>query len=365
MPRYDLHSHSTYSDGLLTPAAVVAARGRARRRRARADRPRRHRRPGRSAPRPHARRRHHARSRRRAVGELGNAHAFTSSALQIDPANRVLDAGLATIRSGRDARAHRIAESLAEAGIPGAYEGARKFVTSERLISRSHFARFLVDAGYAQRNQGRVQALPDARASRATSSMRGRRCPRRSSGSTPPAVRRSSRIRDAIGSRRPACAACSANSATPAATASKCSRRRTRRAQFAEYARYARVVRAARVHRLRLSRTRRELRSTWATCPPLPAGVDARVVALVATCRIRDDAERRTVFFLSDRTGITAEMLGNSLLTQFEEFTFQRVTIPFVDSPERVAEADPAGQRHGGRAKAGGRSSSARWSTRR
>ena len=48
---------------------------------------------------------------------------------------------------------------------------------------------------------------------------------------------------------------------------------------------------------------------------------------------------KRTVFFLSDRTGITAEMLGNSLLTQFEEFDFQRVTIPFVDSPERVAEA--------------------------
>jgi regulator of PEP synthase PpsR (kinase-PPPase family) len=48
---------------------------------------------------------------------------------------------------------------------------------------------------------------------------------------------------------------------------------------------------------------------------------------------------KRTVFFLSDRTGITAEMLGNSLLTQFDEFEFQRVTIPFVDSPERVAEA--------------------------
>ncbi|MFO1324163.1 MAG: pyruvate, water dikinase regulatory protein [Burkholderiales bacterium] len=48
---------------------------------------------------------------------------------------------------------------------------------------------------------------------------------------------------------------------------------------------------------------------------------------------------RRTVFFLSDRTGITAEMLGNSLLTQFEDFQFERVTIPFVDSPERVADA--------------------------
>ncbi|HSV19744.1 MAG TPA: pyruvate, water dikinase regulatory protein [Casimicrobiaceae bacterium] len=50
-------------------------------------------------------------------------------------------------------------------------------------------------------------------------------------------------------------------------------------------------------------------------------------------------ATRRTVFFISDRTGITAEMLGNSLLTQFDEFQFQRVTIPFVDSHEKVAEA--------------------------
>jgi hypothetical protein len=49
--------------------------------------------------------------------------------------------------------------------------------------------------------------------------------------------------------------------------------------------------------------------------------------------------DRRTVFFLSDRTGITAEMLGNSLLTQFEEFQFRRVTIPFVDSLDKVADA--------------------------
>ncbi len=62
---------------------------------------------------------------------------------------------------------------------------------------------------------------------------------------------------------------------------------------------------------------------------------------------------RRTVYFVSDRTGITAEMLGNSLLTQFEDFEFQRVTIPFVDSDERVADAirqvnetvDPEGRR--------------------
>jgi regulator of PEP synthase PpsR (kinase-PPPase family) len=48
---------------------------------------------------------------------------------------------------------------------------------------------------------------------------------------------------------------------------------------------------------------------------------------------------RRTVFFISDRTGITAEMLGNSLLTQFEDIDFHRVTIPFVDSIDKVADA--------------------------
>ena len=47
-------------------------------------------------------------------------------------------------------------------------------------------------------------------------------------------------------------------------------------------------------------------------------------------------SNRRTVFFVSDRTGITAEMLGNSLLSQFEEFQFQRLTIPFVDSSEKI-----------------------------
>ena len=45
---------------------------------------------------------------------------------------------------------------------------------------------------------------------------------------------------------------------------------------------------------------------------------------------------RRTVFFISDRTGITAEMFGNSLLSQFENFDFQRQTIPFVDTPDKI-----------------------------
>ncbi len=44
----------------------------------------------------------------------------------------------------------------------------------------------------------------------------------------------------------------------------------------------------------------------------------------------------RTVFFVSDRTGITAEMLGHSLITQFEGIEFKRVTLPFVDTHEKA-----------------------------
>ena len=47
----------------------------------------------------------------------------------------------------------------------------------------------------------------------------------------------------------------------------------------------------------------------------------------------------RTVFFLSDRTGITAETLGHSLLTQFNGIDFQRITLPFIDSPDKAREA--------------------------
>ena len=48
--------------------------------------------------------------------------------------------------------------------------------------------------------------------------------------------------------------------------------------------------------------------------------------------------QRRTVFFVSDGTGITAQMLGHSLLTQFEGVEFKQITLPFVDSQERAEE---------------------------
>ena len=48
--------------------------------------------------------------------------------------------------------------------------------------------------------------------------------------------------------------------------------------------------------------------------------------------------QRRTVFFISDRTGITAETLGHSLLTQFGA-EFEHVTLPFTDTLERADAA--------------------------
>src|SRR5688500_20131082 len=48
--------------------------------------------------------------------------------------------------------------------------------------------------------------------------------------------------------------------------------------------------------------------------------------------------QRRTVFFVSDGTGITAQMLGHSLLTQFEGVEFSQVTLPFVDSVDKAEE---------------------------
>ena len=50
-------------------------------------------------------------------------------------------------------------------------------------------------------------------------------------------------------------------------------------------------------------------------------------------------SQSRTVYFVSDGTGITAQMLGHSLLTQFEGVDFKQVALPFVDSPEKAEEA--------------------------
>ena len=47
----------------------------------------------------------------------------------------------------------------------------------------------------------------------------------------------------------------------------------------------------------------------------------------------------RTVFFVSDGTGLTVEALGHSLMTQFEDIEFKQIRIPFLDNVEKAQEA--------------------------
>lgn len=47
---------------------------------------------------------------------------------------------------------------------------------------------------------------------------------------------------------------------------------------------------------------------------------------------------RRQVFMISDGTGITAENLGNSLITQFENIKFEKITMPYIDNLEKAHE---------------------------
>lgn len=70
--------------------------------------------------------------------------------LHINPQNAELAAGLAAIRAGRDRRAQGIASGLAQAGIDGSLAGARAYAGNPQLVSRTHFARFLVGRGHAR-----------------------------------------------------------------------------------------------------------------------------------------------------------------------------------------------------------------------
>lgn len=67
--------------------------------------------------------------------------------LGFDADDAALAQGLRDTRGGREQRAMKMSESLAQAGIHGAFEGALKFVGNPELISRTHFARFLVETG--------------------------------------------------------------------------------------------------------------------------------------------------------------------------------------------------------------------------
>ena len=148
MPCYlnpDLHCHSDVSDGTLSPEEVAA--------RAKAN--------GVDlwalTDHDEAGGQQRALAAARALGldcltgvEISVSHADTTVhivGLGFDPTDaRMLD-GLANTRDGRGPRAVEMGEQLARAGIRGAYEGALRHVGNPALISRTHFARFLVEAG--------------------------------------------------------------------------------------------------------------------------------------------------------------------------------------------------------------------------
>ncbi len=70
--------------------------------------------------------------------------------LGFDPASSSMQAGLLATRGGRSERAQEMSAQLAKVGIYGAYEGALKYVGNPELISRTHFARHLVESGVCQ-----------------------------------------------------------------------------------------------------------------------------------------------------------------------------------------------------------------------
>jgi predicted metal-dependent phosphoesterase TrpH len=76
-------------------------------------------------------------------------HTVHIVGLRIDPAHRVLAAGLHEIRLGRIERARRMAADLAQSGITGAYEGAYDYAANKQMVGRTHFARWLVAQGHA------------------------------------------------------------------------------------------------------------------------------------------------------------------------------------------------------------------------
>lgn len=143
----DFHCHSTVSDGLLPPAGVVrraAANG--------VDRL--------------ALTDHDDTSgldvARRTAAEVGidlvngveisiewDGMPYHIVGLGIDPGEPDFVAGLASVRGGRVERAQRMSAELEKVGIGGVFDGAQKYAENPNLISRAHFARFMVEIGVA------------------------------------------------------------------------------------------------------------------------------------------------------------------------------------------------------------------------
>jgi predicted metal-dependent phosphoesterase TrpH len=141
----DLHCHSVISDGTLTPEDLA---GRARRGGVELWALTDHDEIG-------GQRRAAAAAREQGLAYLTGTEISVTFAgetvhivgLGFDANDPALREGLQATRAGRAERAREMADGLAQVGISGAYEGALQFVGNPNLISRTHFARFLVDTG--------------------------------------------------------------------------------------------------------------------------------------------------------------------------------------------------------------------------
>ena len=141
----DLHCHSVVSDGTLTPEALAErAKANGVELWALTD----HDEIGgqqRAAAAAKARGMHYLTGTEISVTFAGETVHIVG--LGFDADNAELRQGLLNTRNGRRERAQEMSDGLAKVGIYGAYEGALKFVGNPELISRTHFARFLVETG--------------------------------------------------------------------------------------------------------------------------------------------------------------------------------------------------------------------------
>lgn len=148
MSRFDLHSHSTHSDGLLKPGELVArAAQRGVMTLALTDHDELS---GLAEARAEAGRHGLVFINGVEISVTWHDHTLHVVGLHIDPGNSELSAGLDRIRDGRRRRAEAMATSLEQAGITGSLEGARSYAGNPELVSRTHFARFLVEHGHAR-----------------------------------------------------------------------------------------------------------------------------------------------------------------------------------------------------------------------
>ena len=141
----DLHCHSVVSDGTLTPEALAErAKAQGVELWALTD----HDEIGgqhRAAAAAHAIGLHYLTGVEISVTFVGQTVHIVG--LGFDPDNAALKAGLTQTRGGRNQRAMEMSDGLARVGIKGAYEGATQYAGNPELVSRTHFARFLVETG--------------------------------------------------------------------------------------------------------------------------------------------------------------------------------------------------------------------------